>query len=415
VISDDGGVNYAAVGGDMGGSFLGLRPGPAALSAFAPGSKGQVAFTIDGGVTWKVVSVPTSSDIVDTSWTSSMTGYALDARGGLFRTANGGASWQTLSAGAGPPANSVVALADNSTVLLVGPTGVKRAVSGGPFTSVSGRPVATAALSAAQIAGPAIVAWGVGSRNLVVSTDKGASWRAIKLPDGRRLRIKQASFLSRSTGYVLDTGGRLWLTSDAGRKWRELVSTGAAATGIAFGSATSGFVTAGSFAGDATDAYVLHTSDAGKTWVPQPISGGALIGLAAPDALHGYALLAPVPGQQPQRQFFFTASGGAAGTRSILTLKAAPTKLTSRSLRKAHGMVTISGTLSGALGGEQVAVSARPIKGGRWTTQVMTAGVNGGSFSARFRVSGITAFVAQWAGDSGRAGAASQALVVRVR
>jgi hypothetical protein len=78
-------------------------------------------------------------------------------------------------------------------------------------------------------------------------------------------------------------------------------------------------------------------------------------------------------------------------------------------------MVTIAGTLSGVRGGEQIAISARPVKGGSWATQVVTAGVNGGSFSARFRITGPEAFVAQWAGDSGRAGAASPALIVRVR
>jgi photosystem II stability/assembly factor-like uncharacterized protein len=415
VVSDDGGVNYAPVGGDIGGNFFGLRPGPTALSAFAPGSKGQIAFTLDDGATWKAASVPTSSDILDTSWTNQTTGYALDGRGGLFRTANGGASWQTLNPGSTAPANAVLALADNSTVLLVGPTGVRRAVSGGPFTAVSGKPVANATLTTGRLAGGAIVAWGVGTRNLLISTDKGSTWKSIKLPDRKRTRIRQVSFVTASTGYLIDTGGRLWSTANAGHKWRELISAGTAATGIAFGTAASGFLTVAGFGSDASDAYVLHTTDGGSSWVPQAISGGAVVGLVAPDALHAYALLAPVPGQQPQRQFFFTASGGGAGTASTLKIKATPARFTKRALRKADGMVTIAGTLSGPLGGEQIAISARPVKGGSWATQVVTAGVNGGSFSARFRITGPEAFVAQWAGDSGRAGAASPALIVKVR
>jgi photosystem II stability/assembly factor-like uncharacterized protein len=415
VVSDDGGVNYAPVGGDIGGSFLGIRPGPTALSAFAAGSKGQIAFTLDDGVTWKAASVPTSSDVVDTSWTNQATGYALDTRGGLFRTANGGASWQTLSPGAATPASAVLALADNSTVLLVGPTGVRRAISGGPFTAVAGRPVADAALNAGRLAGGAIVAWGVGTRNLLLSTDKGSTWKSIKLPDGKRTRIRQVSFVNGSVGYVIDTSGRLWSTANAGRTWRELISAGTSAmTGLAFGTAANGFLTVPGFGGDSSDAYVLHTSDGGRSWVPQAISAGFVVGLVAPDALHAYALLAPVLGQ-PQRQFFFTASGGAAGTASTLKIRATPTAFTKRALSKAHGMVTIAGTLSGALGGEQIAISGRPVKGGSWATQVVTAGVNGGSFSARFRIAGAEAFVAQWPGDSGRAGAASPALIVRVR
>jgi photosystem II stability/assembly factor-like uncharacterized protein len=359
--------------------------------------------------------VPTSSDIVDTSWTGPTTGYALDARGGLFRTANGGTSWQTLSPGASTPANALLALGDNSSVLLVGPTGVRRAVSGGPFTAVAGKPVANAALNAGQLAGGAIVAWGAGTRNLLVSTDKGSTWKSIKLPDGKRTRIRQVAFVTGSAGYLIDTGGRLWSTANAGRKWREMISAGTSTTtGMAFGTAASGFVTIAAFAGDVNGAYVLHTTDGGRSWVPQAIAGGIVAGLVAPDALHAYALLVPAPGQ-PQRQFFFTASGGGAGTQSTLKIKATPASFTRPSLRKAHGMVTIAGALSGALGGEQIAISARSLKGGGWTTQVVTAGVNGGSFSARFRIAGPEAFVAQWAGDSGRAGAASPALIVRVR
>ena len=67
-----------------------LRRGPVPTSAFAPGAKGQIALTADGGATWKVANVSTSADILDTSWSDAKTGYALDVRGGLFRTLNGG-------------------------------------------------------------------------------------------------------------------------------------------------------------------------------------------------------------------------------------------------------------------------------------------------------------------------------------
>jgi len=46
----------------------------------------------------------------------------------------------------------------------------------------------------------------------------------------------------------------------------------------------------------------------------------------------------------------------------------------------------------------------------RWVEQVVTAGANGGRFTASFRVKGRATFVARWAGDSGRQGAGSIAL-----
>ena len=45
----------------------------------------------------------------------------------------------------------------------------------------------------------------------------------------------------------------------------------------------------------------------------------------------------------------------------------------------------------------------------------MTAGANGGRFTATFSVSGTAEFVARWAGDSGRQGAGSTVLTVTVR
>ena len=41
----------------------------------------------------------------------------------------------------------------------------------------------------------------------------------------------------------------------------------------------------------------------------------------------------------------------------------------------------------------------------------MTAGANGGSFSATFTITRSAVFVAQWAGDSGRAGVGSKPLL----
>ena len=45
----------------------------------------------------------------------------------------------------------------------------------------------------------------------------------------------------------------------------------------------------------------------------------------------------------------------------------------------------------------------------------MTAGANGGRFTATFNISGPAEFVARWAGDSGRQGAGSSVLAVTVQ
>ncbi|HEV7805807.1 MAG TPA: hypothetical protein VGO80_08315 [Solirubrobacteraceae bacterium] len=322
-------------------------------------------------------------------------------------------SWSTLSPGAGPPARAVLALPAGDAVLLIGPKGVKSANGGGEFNAVGGSVVGRTALGDAQLAGSAIFAWARGGKTLLVSTTKGVNWKAVKLPT-KKTRIRSASFSGRLRGYVLDDKGRVWTTRNGGARWKESFATGTAqASSVTFGSAVSGYLNVARF-GDATGGYVLHTSDAGATWRPQSITTSPLLGdgLVATDALHAFGLAAA---GAVQRQLFFTGSGGDAGAATSLTLKALPKGFTKATLRKAKGKVTISGKLAGALGGERVTVSARAVSGTDWTSRTVTAGANGGSFSATFTIRHAAVFVGQWAGDSGRAGVGTKPLLVKVR
>jgi photosystem II stability/assembly factor-like uncharacterized protein len=415
VVSDDAGVNYTAIGGDVGGSFTALRRGPVPTSAFAPGAKGQIALTVDSGVSWKVANVSTSADILDTSWSDAKVGYALDIRGGLFRTLNGGLTWQTLNAGAGAAPRAVVAVPGSDAVLLFGPKGIKRATGGGEFNAVPGKVVTSAAITNADLGGSAILAWGSGGKRLLVSTNKGQGWKSLKLPT-KKTRIRQVSFTGSQVGFLLDTVGRVWSTRNRGRSWKQSLSAGTAnISGITFGSASSGYLSIGSFGDDAINAYVLHTGDGGKSWRPQAISPGVVgsAGIVASDASRAFALVR-VRGASASRQLFFTGTGGDAGAPSPLKIKATPSKFTKRTLKKTKGKVTISGTLAGAIGGERVTISARAINGVDWSSRTVTAGANGGSFSATFNIKNPAVFVAQWAGDSGRNGAGTAPLSVKV-
>jgi len=416
VVSDDAGIDYLPIGGDVGGQFSLVRRGPVASAAFAPGAKGQLALTLDGGASWKVANVSTSADLADTSWPDVKTGYALDVRGGLFRTQNGGLTWQTLSAGPGAAARSVLAVPGATTVLLFGPKGIKRATRGGEFNPVAGRVVPGATLSDGQIAGSAIFAWGVGARQLLVSGDAGASWKAVRLPT-KKTRLRAVSFVSRSKGFVLDTSGRVWRTGSGGRTWTQSLSAGTAQiSGISFGSPASGYLSVGGFGGDSANAYVLHTGDGGRSWRPQAIANGAIgpAGVVAADAKHAFSLVRAGNGQAGARRLFFTANAGDGGSSSPLRIKATPVRFTRKSLRRTRGKVTITGTLGSAIGGEQITVSARAVSGVDWSSRTVPAGANGGSFSATFNVKGPAVFVAQWAGDSGRTGAGTAPLVVTV-
>jgi hypothetical protein len=309
-------------------------------------------------------------------------------------------------------------------VLLVGPVGVFRSVAGGRFNPVSGGAVARARLSDVDVAGSATIAFG--PRTLILSTDGGAHWSALRLPlTGRRgkssIVIRGVSFVSASAGFLLDSHGRLWQTRSRGRSWSEVLSTGTSqGTGLTFADPQHGFMTVGSFGPDSSHAYVLRTSDGGASWHPQLIATGAVVanGLVAAGPSTAYALVdghEAIEGKPVVHLLFFTNSGGDAGAPSRLTISTRSRRLRKRALRRAHGNVRIDGVLAGAQGGEQIVVSRRNLSGGSWQHQVAVAGANGGSFTTTWHIRSSSVFVAQWAGDSGRASAGVRVLRVTVR
>jgi photosystem II stability/assembly factor-like uncharacterized protein len=416
VTSDDGGVTFASASRDVGGQYSRLRSGPAGL-VYAPGTNGTLAISRDGGASWGTLATQTSANLRDVSFASPEVGYVLDTSGGLQLTTNSGASWRTLDPGTTTPADTVAAVSDNS-VLLVGPVGVYRSVAGGRFNPVGGR-AASARVSEVDVAGSATFAYG--PRTLLRSTNGGASWSALRLPLTNRkgrspITIRSASFIGAASGMLLDVSGRLWRTSNGGRSWSELLSTGTSnATSVHFADPLHAFLTLSSYGGDSSNAYVLHTADGGASWHPQLIAAGTVqaAGLVAEGASNAFALV-DGPGGQDERQLFFTTSGGDAGTPSALTLATRSTRIAKRKLRRAHDLVRIDGVLAGAQGGERIVVSRRNLSGGPWQHQVATAGANGGSFTTTWRIGGSSVFVAQWAGDSGRASLGSRVLRINV-
>ena len=423
VVSDDGGRNYGAVGGDIGGSFqFGLRLGPGPDIAFALGARGQLARTSDGGTTWRAINVATSADMQDASFPTADVGYALDVRGGLFRTSNAGQSWQPIEPGTTQAPRAVITSGD--AVLLAGPRGGRRATDGGAFDLVDSRAARRADVNRFDRAGGAVFAFG--SRTIIRSADRGRTWRAVRGPGrraGGRFRaaaLQDVEMTSTTNGYALERNGRVWRTQNGGRTWKALPAVGTdAGRALSFGSATGGYLTLRSYPADPGASYVLRTSDGGATWRPQRIATGAFPGtegVISPSATKSYAVTStPAAGANVFRSLFTTSTGGDAGSATRLTLSVPRRTITQRELRRAGRRITVNGVLAGAQGGEQIVVSARPVGSTDWSEQVVTAGANGGRFTAAFRATGSTELVARFAGDSGRQGAGSPVLTVRVR
>jgi photosystem II stability/assembly factor-like uncharacterized protein len=411
VVSDDAGANSRVIGGRLTGSFSRIVAGKVAGTAFAPGPGATLGKTVDGGKTWTRGNVTTSADVLDVSFPTANAGYALDVSGGLFVTTTGGGFWKTLDTGSTARPGAVYAPTP-TTVMVIGPTGVRRSVDGGgSFDAVKGGAVAHTPLQRVDRAGSAIVAYGL--QDVIRSTDAGKTWTAIKKPGKyikkgkkrvNRLGVRRVDFVDASHGFLLDTSGRLWRTSNGGSSWTELPGIGTGtARGMSFSSAQKGYLVISSF-GDVRQptGFLLRTDDGGATWHPQfvvstPIADDGVVAGGATDYLLG--------GQQ---SLLYSTTGGDSGASSELTITAPKT----RYAKATH--VALRGKLTPASGNESVSVAYRRPGSTRWVTKTATVSANGSFTSSWDLAKGANQFVAQWQGNFRAHGDGSKVLVVTV-
>jgi photosystem II stability/assembly factor-like uncharacterized protein len=401
-VSNNAGSTWAPVGGRIAGSgFQNLRATNSQL-AEAGGGNGVLARTVDGGASWFTVGVTTPADIVDASFSSENTGFALDQAGGLFKTVDGGAHWSTLDTGTSGHQRAVLAL-DANRVLLVGSHGLRLSTNGGDsFKSVKSKAVKGKSLLDVDVASGALVAFG--RQNIALSRDKGKTWEKVKPPQDQDLI--DVDFLGGSNGYALAEGtGTLFKTSNGGEKWKVVKAVGSDETAdISFSSAKSGYVSLERFGDQPFGVdYVLRTKNGGKTWQPQLIGRGAALEVWDAHST-GYAIARSPSGDE----FFATTTGGQAGNPSKLTLDV-PKGKSSKGSKK----VKVVGRLSPPEGGEQIVVSSRGPGSSAWHSETLTAASNG-RFTTKFDVGKKKLFVvAQWSGDDERAGAGSKVLTLK--
>jgi photosystem II stability/assembly factor-like uncharacterized protein len=418
VLSSDGGATFPTpISHNLGSELLGLvRIGESPLDAYAPWSAGQIVATTDGGNSWSLLRVPASANLEDVAFPTTEVGYAVNSAGTVFRTADAGAGWSILSSGGSAP---VALLAPNATtVLLIGPRGVRRSTNAGASfgpvaTSVvtghrHGRPV-KAKLSGfdlsrgAQLADGVVFAYG---KDVLESTDGGGSWTLIPRPLVKH-PVTAIAFVSPTTGYVTSDGS-MFFTRNRGRSWKQILSLDVSDVNsivqLSFSSASDGYVL-GQF--DGANDVLERTEDGGSTWTPEilPFTLGSVTAAGAVDYAEG----------KEASSLFQTTDGGLSATASSLTLAiSGPRRLSAAKLRRVGGQVRLIGHLDPALGGENVVVSWTA--GGSWHFKNVTV-TSSGTFA--LTVPGIRAttdFIAQWAGndlDSGAGTPSTQLTVVR--
>lgn len=394
--SDDGGATFAAIGNPrLSGRYFSIRSAPGG-AAFATGENGALARTTNGGQTWTRVGVATSEDIADVSFPTAQIGYAIDTDGKLFKSSNTGTSWANLDTGTTARPGAVYA-PSASVVLLVGPTGVRRSTNGASsFSTVKGD-ISKAKLFDYDEAGSTVFVFGTTS--LWRSSDQGKTWKKVKLPKSKT-KVEHADFVTANTGYLGDTGGRLYKTTSGGKSWTELAGVGTTDWyGMSFSSATSGYLVTAEFGEGEDLGYLLRTTDGGKTWAPQLVTDTEIRGFGIAAGATSYVLAG-------SNSLLFSTTGGQFGKASSVTVKPSKTKLK----KKTKIRVTI--TVKGGKQGDTAVVAGRR-SGGDWSTQEVELD-SSGKATTSWTVSKTTSFVGQWAGNEAYAGDGSPATKVTV-
>ncbi len=400
-VSDDAGANFARVSSDrIGGALSRINEGPGGPVGI--GTAGAIARLENGK--WVLRPTLSAAPVVDADFSSAERGYVLQGSDRLLQTTDNGKSWKIVSTGA-PSSVYLVVTPNDDTVLLFGGFGIRRATSGGTFEAVTGKLVGKIKPQGARSLGGRVVVWETKKGQPVISPDAGQTWKAIKLPKG----IKRTSDLRPlpGKGLLLEAQGRTFRSSDdAGKKWTEITSIGGLTGGI---NARITVASASEWFTGVDEEWpfpvVLHTTDAGKTWTPQAVgaAGTSITSLVSFGAKTAFALSGS--GTPAENAIFSTTSGGSRGAQTKLSLDQTKTKL-----KRSGGKVQITGVLTGGLGGEVVHVAIRKVGGAGWLSSNVIVGANGGSFTASIKAGkGKYVAVAQWAGDSGRAGAGTPA------
>jgi photosystem II stability/assembly factor-like uncharacterized protein len=199
------------------------------------------------------------------------TGYAAGDFGTLLKTTDGGSAWTGLPVGTFGGLTVVQAL-DGNTVFAGGGCVARRSIDGGrTFTAV--RFTAVESTCRNHLRDLSFVSRDSGYLLLedgsVFATSDGGTQFAPRtaVPDtqaggGSALTPTGITFLNERTGYAA-SGSRVFQTLDGGVSWREVARAGAFLNDLSFTDGEHGFAlgAGGTF---------LRTDDGGNTWAPRP-------------------------------------------------------------------------------------------------------------------------------------------------
>ena len=251
---------------------------------WAVGGKGVLLATDDGGETWRNVPRPTEDALQDVYFSDEQNGWLVcersiydlktndEPRTYLMRTTDGGKVWKRVNViGKETDARLMRALfTTEGRGWAFGEGGLLYTTRDGGL-NWERQLVPTRHLLLGGWFLNATQGWLVGAGATILQTmDGGENWRTTVLlneaggrdvADAQHVRFNAVSFADRLHGWAVGAGGRIFITNDGGRSWREQQSNVRADLyDVKFLNAVEGWAVG-------AEGTLIHTMDGGLRWV----------------------------------------------------------------------------------------------------------------------------------------------------
>lgn len=235
--------------------------------AWAAGDDGTIVGTVDGGAHWTRQRTGVLNDLRGVDFLDDALGYAVGTSGRILRTRDAGGTWVKLSSGASLALNGVDVV-DLTRAVAVGREGVFRTADGGATWKHQTSGLADVVwLRAVDFISPQR-GWVVGQGGQIfATTNAGGLWR--RQASGTTETLEDVTFLTSQSGWAVGRNGTALHTLDGGATWERVdvladVNLDVNLWDVEFVGAELGWIV-----GDG--GTILKTADGGVTWVLQDL------------------------------------------------------------------------------------------------------------------------------------------------
>ncbi|MBN1352973.1 T9SS type A sorting domain-containing protein [candidate division KSB1 bacterium] len=223
---------------------------------YVGGREGRLYYTKDGGANFKTQQLPSGNDF-DSFWFAEPTvGLALSSSELLHNKSQG---WEPVTEWVGEDWSALAVVGDDKLCLVAS----DNMVSLGPAEKLPHPTLASSGIYANLNGAYFMGEYGflLGYKSLQMTIDAGETWTEILTADsGLGAYARDMAFLDSKTGYMCDSGGNLWKTSDGGKHWAPDTLLGSMFYRLILQDEKTWFVL------DYRDAKVYKTTDGGETW-----------------------------------------------------------------------------------------------------------------------------------------------------